>query len=68
VPPNQGGLRAIFLAPLLVIVGGGIAAVFMLRRWKRGGEPLVAAVPGATPMNVDEEYDRKLDEELRRMD
>jgi cytochrome c-type biogenesis protein CcmF len=68
VPPNQGGLRAIFLGPLLVIVAGGISAVFVLRRWKRKGEPLVAAVPGAATMNVDEEYDRKLDEELRRLD
>ncbi|MFO0661889.1 MAG: cytochrome c-type biogenesis protein CcmH, partial [Polyangiaceae bacterium] len=67
VPPNTGGLRAIFIVPLLVIASGGVGAFFVLRRWKQGGEP-VALASGVTPESPDEEYDRRLDDELRRMD
>jgi cytochrome c-type biogenesis protein CcmF len=35
VPPNTGGMRAIYMFPLAGIGGAGLGLVFMLRRWRK---------------------------------
>jgi cytochrome c-type biogenesis protein CcmF len=67
VPPNEGALRAIYLFPLTAIVAGGVGLAVLLRRWRRPttGQGLPArAAPGAGR----DEYDARLDEELKDLD
>jgi cytochrome c-type biogenesis protein CcmH/NrfF len=70
VPRNEGAMRAIYAVPLVAIVAGGAGVVMMLRRWKQkppGG-------PGSTSGGPDkgnkakDDYDRRLDEELKDLD
>jgi cytochrome c-type biogenesis protein CcmF len=68
VPPNTGALRAIYLVPVAAALGGLGILFAMLRRWKRHGD-VAARLPatGGGPGGIDE-YDAKLDEELKRLD
>jgi len=66
VPPNAGGNRLLYLAPLAAIVGGAAVVVTVLRRF-RARDVHKAATAGAAPPARDE-YDDKLDEELRQLD
>jgi cytochrome c-type biogenesis protein CcmF len=34
IPPDKGAMKAIYVAPLFAIAGGGIALAFILRRWR----------------------------------
>jgi cytochrome c-type biogenesis protein CcmF len=69
VPPNRGKLKSIWLVPLGVVTVAGLGAVFLVRKWRRtGDEPAVARATGDLPRKSEDEYDRKLDEELRRLD
>jgi c-type cytochrome biogenesis protein CcmF len=34
IPPDKGAMKAIYVAPLFAIAGGGIALAFVLRRWR----------------------------------
>lgn len=72
VPPNKGGMRAIYLVPLGAgVVGAGIV-VTVLRRWRQRGEELAPAggLAGgpAAALGARDEYDDRLDEELERLD
>jgi cytochrome c-type biogenesis protein CcmF len=71
VPPNAGALRAIYAVPLVAIVGGAVGLGFAVRRWKtRGAARAVAtsvAVDAGAPPKRDE-YDARLDEELKDLD
>lgn len=71
VPPNKGSQRLLYLLPLgAILVGAGIVIV-TLRRWKRRSDEASAAgerspkgvVPGAR-----DDYDDKLDDELKNLD
>ena len=64
VPPNQGKLRAIWLGPLAAIAAGGFFAVRVVRGWKKKGEAAAATAPATD----GDEYDKKLDEELSKLD
>jgi cytochrome c-type biogenesis protein CcmF len=68
LPPNRGALRAIYLVPGF-LAAGGLGLVFVVvRRWKRRGDaaiPAPAKTGGPAPRD---EYDAKLDEELKRLD
>ncbi len=76
VPPNTGALRAIYAVPLVAIVAGGAGLVVMIKRW-RGGQ---GGTGGGTTSGKKEtptakrdaspkdDYDRRLDEELRDLD
>ncbi|HEU4538458.1 MAG TPA: cytochrome c-type biogenesis protein CcmH, partial [Polyangiaceae bacterium] len=69
VPPNKGKLKAIWMLPLAVIGAGATGAAFVLRSWKKNNaaaRPAAAGGPGA-PAERDE-YDRRLDDELKRLD
>jgi len=62
VPPNTGAMRTIYAVPLVAIAAGGIGLAVLLRRWRK---------PAAAPEKEDpksparDEYDARLDEELK---
>jgi len=73
VPPNKGAMRAIYAVPLVAIAAGGAGVVVLIRKWQRGhrggdkpagkrGAAKAAGAPGA------DDYDARLDEELRDLD
>jgi cytochrome c-type biogenesis protein CcmH len=79
VPPSTGANRLLYVLPLLLVVLGAGLVISLLRSWskKGGGAPQPvketgdgAAASGKPPMTKPsrDEYDDKLDEELRRMD
>jgi cytochrome c-type biogenesis protein CcmF len=76
VPPNTGGMRAIYAVPLVAILGGGVALAFMLKRWRTKdtdvpGRDAPRPLPGETPPGKTagpDEYDARLDEELKDLD
>jgi cytochrome c-type biogenesis protein CcmF len=63
VPPNKGKLSAIWAVPVLGVVMAGVGVILLLRRWKNAESAAVAA-----PRDNTDDYDRKLDEELERLD
>ncbi|MDW8250879.1 MAG: cytochrome c-type biogenesis CcmF C-terminal domain-containing protein [Myxococcales bacterium] len=65
VPPNKGKLSAIWVVPVLGVVMAGIGVAMLLRRWKKAGAAEVSAAAG---VDSPDDYDRKLDEELERLD
>jgi cytochrome c-type biogenesis protein CcmF len=69
VPPNTGALRAIYMFPLAAIVAGGVGLTMMLKRWRRahvaeGGAGTTEAGPSAKR----DEYDARLDDELKDLE
>lgn len=68
VPPNEGGLRAIYLVPIGAGLAGAGIVVTALRRWRRRGAELSEA-DSASIGDIDtlDEYDAKLDAELERL-
>lgn len=67
VPTNTGINRLIYVAPLGAIAGMGAVAVVLLRRFRRrSDEKAEAAAPVAGDKR--DEYDDKLDEELKQLD
>jgi cytochrome c-type biogenesis protein CcmF len=70
VPPNTGALRAIYIFPLTAILAGGVGLGFMLKRWRT---PHDAPPPAPLPTTEGtrdkrDEYDARLDEELKDLD
>jgi len=70
VPPSTGSNRLIYLVPLVLIVMGAGAVIAVLRSWSRksGGPPPESGGPSPATKPSRDEYDEKLDEELKRMD
>jgi cytochrome c-type biogenesis protein CcmH len=68
VPTNSGFNRLIYLAPLAIIAGMGAIVVFLLRRLRRRGSEKAAAAAPAVAGAKRDDYDDKLDEELRQLD
>jgi cytochrome c-type biogenesis protein CcmF len=68
VPPNQGALRAIYVVPGALAIGGLGIVFAVVRRWKRRGEAQTPAVPKGNGPQAPDEYDAKLDEELKKLD
>jgi cytochrome c-type biogenesis protein CcmF len=68
VPPNRGALRTIYILPGALALGGLGFVFVVVRRWKRRSDA-DAPPPGKTgaPSGPDE-YDAKLDDELKRLD
>ena len=70
VPPNKGGMRAIYAGPRVAIAAGGAGMVVLVRRWSgsgRGTTPKSSARRGGETAKRDD-YDDRLDEELRDLD
>jgi cytochrome c-type biogenesis protein CcmH len=73
VPEDKGASRLIYIAPLLVIVAMAAFVVSVLRRFRRqnddGKPPPGKSPPGKpAPGAGRDEYDEKLDEELKQLD
>ncbi len=70
VPPDTGGSRALYLAPLFAIVAGAGLIIVTLRRWQARGDADAAARKPAPAQKAGENdaYDAKLDDELRNLD
>ncbi|WP_394824301.1 cytochrome c-type biogenesis CcmF C-terminal domain-containing protein [Pendulispora albinea] len=73
VPPNSGALRAIYVVPLVAITAGGIGVFALFRRWRSnavGVPDAGSAKLAARPLDgaKRDEYDARLDEELRKLD
>lgn len=70
VPRDQGANRLLWAFPLVAIVAGAVGLILVLRRWRdRGQAAPIAAAPAAaaTPAPPDD-YDDKLDQELKELD
>jgi cytochrome c-type biogenesis protein CcmF len=69
IPPNKGKLKAIWAVPLAVIGAGAAGAGFVLRSWKKNAALAAAGGPKAASASAErDDYDRRLDEELKRLD
>jgi cytochrome c-type biogenesis protein CcmF len=75
VPPNTGALKAIWALPAAAVCAGGVGLFFMMRRLRKANDggsgdaskPAGARAGGKTETTRDE-YDARLDEELRDLD
>lgn len=72
VPPSTGGNRLLYVAPILFMLGTAALVIWTLRRWsKKGSAPAPDPAPGSGPPATKpsrDDYDEKLDDELRRLD
>ena len=71
IPPNTGGHRLLYLLPLGAIVIGAGFVIMTLRRWNRrslAAKPAGAKAAGGVAPEARDDYDEKLDEELRNLD
>ncbi len=68
IPPNRGGMRAIYAVPLVAFAAGGAGVVVLIRRW-HGNRQAPAAPSAKTGEKAKrDDYDDRLDEELRDLD
>jgi cytochrome c-type biogenesis protein CcmF len=72
VPPNKGAMRAIYAVPLVAIAAGGAGVVALIRKWQRasrgGAQPAPKRSSKAAGAPGGDDYDARLDEELRDLD
>ncbi|KYF61224.1 MULTISPECIES: cytochrome c-type biogenesis protein [Sorangium] len=72
VPPNKGSQRLLYLFPLGAIVLGAGLVIVTLRRWKRRSDEVGAAAAQRSPKGAGpgarDDYDDKLDDELKSLD
>ncbi len=67
IPPNRGGMRAIYAVPLVAFGAGGAGVIVLIRRWKGQKGDKKSSTKGGTEAKRDD-YDDRLDEELRDLD
>jgi cytochrome c-type biogenesis protein CcmF len=71
IPPDKGAMKAIYVAPLFAIAGGGIALALLLRRW-RANESAATRTDPAKDSDVAarkrDAYDDRIDSELKDLD
>ncbi len=69
VPPNTGAMRAIYAVPLAAIVGGGVGLGVLIRKWRGKGRARAPEPPRKAGDEAPrDEYDARLDEELKDLD
>jgi cytochrome c-type biogenesis protein CcmH/NrfF len=73
IPPNTGAFKAIYVVPIVALVGGGVGLAVVLRRWRanaadprEGGKKTDA--PEAAADGKRDAYDDRIDAELRDLD
>jgi cytochrome c-type biogenesis protein CcmF len=70
MPPNTGGMRAIYMVPIAGVVLAGIGLGFLMKRW-RGGPPGGGGGGASGDPDVKkkrDDYDDRIDQELRDLD
>ena len=67
IPPNTGGMRAIYAVPLVAIAAGGAGIVVLIRRWRGGARKASVELAEGGSAKRDA-LDDRLDEELRDLD
>jgi cytochrome c-type biogenesis protein CcmH/NrfF len=66
IPPNTGGMRAIYAVPLVAFAAGGAGIIVLIRRWRgKGDDPKKKKTAEQTKRD---DLDDRLDEELRDLD
>jgi cytochrome c-type biogenesis protein CcmF len=65
IPPNRGGMRAIYAVPLVAIGVGGVGVVVLIRRWR--GPTRKVDKREVAPKERDA-LDDRLDDDLRDLD
>jgi cytochrome c-type biogenesis protein CcmF len=66
MPPNSGGMRAIYMVPIGGVVLAGIGLGFLFTRWRRqAGTQKASAGEDKKPRDA---YDDRIDQELRDLD
>jgi cytochrome c-type biogenesis protein CcmF len=70
VPPDQGHNKALYLVPLAVIAAGAGFGVYLARKWAGRDAPpeATAAKTEGAPVAKTDNYDARIDEELRGLD
>lgn len=72
IPPDKGAMKAIYVAPLFAIAGGGIALAFVLRRWRANesaARKKTSAKADDAPGETDRDaYDDRIDSALEDLD
>ncbi|MFO0551384.1 MAG: cytochrome c-type biogenesis protein CcmH [Polyangiaceae bacterium] len=68
LPPNKGASRLIWALPLVAFIAGAILVARLLRRWAARGAAERAAQPATAGNAKRDEYDDKLDAQLRELD
>jgi cytochrome c-type biogenesis protein CcmH len=72
VPPSKGSNRLLYLIPLTFMVGAAALVIVLLRSWSKKGAAAAPQVgPASGPPQTKpsrDDYDDKLDDELRRLD
>src|SRR5262249_36019807 len=68
VPPNKAALPAMYVAAGLMAAAGVGVGLVVVRRWKRRGDEALARPKTASGPAPPDEYDAKLDEELKKLD
>jgi cytochrome c-type biogenesis protein CcmF len=69
IPPNTGGMRAIYAVPLVAFAAGGAGVFVLIRRWNGNrNAPSKTSSSKKTETTKRDDYDDRLDEELRDLD
>ena len=68
VPADKGALRLIYGVPIVASLGGLGVVLVAVRRWKRRGDTAAKNNPAPPASAPRDEYDAKLDEELKKLD
>jgi cytochrome c-type biogenesis protein CcmF len=69
IPPNSGAMRAIYAVPIVAFVGGAVGLGFTVARWRsRPARPVAAPKPGGAGKTSRDDYDARLDDELKDLD
>ena len=67
-PPSRGFARMVWVIPPVAVVVGAGGVFWLVRRWRRAGRAIPAAKPGSATGSeaaADDEYTRRLEQELR---
>ncbi len=67
-PPRQGINLLAWVLPFVVLAGGAAWLIYQGRRWSAHGRAARAAAGAASPEVLQDEYARRLEEELRSLD
>jgi cytochrome c-type biogenesis protein CcmH/NrfF len=68
IPPDKGAMKAIYVAPLFAIFGGGIALAFVLKRWRKNNDRNAGDKASDDEAPKRDKLDDRIDQELEDLD